>query len=167
MTLIDANNGAVIMKAAVLPEWVDYNGHMNYAFYVVAFDQATDVIFDYLDLGASYREKSSATLFVVETHVAYLRELKINEEFVVETVIGDADQKRLHLFQRLIHRERGVCATSEVLSLHVFSSGNGPKAAPFSTAHFEGIVRLMERQVGYPKELSRSIAIKRPVPARA
>ena len=30
----------------VLPEWIDYNGHMNVAYYTLAFDDALD---DFLD----------------------------------------------------------------------------------------------------------------------
>ena len=29
-------------SSRVRPEWIDYNGHMNVAYYVAAFDEATD-----------------------------------------------------------------------------------------------------------------------------
>ena len=44
-------------EGEVLPEWIDWNGHMNLAYYVVLFDRATDLLFDELGLGLDYRRK--------------------------------------------------------------------------------------------------------------
>ena len=44
-------------RLAVEPDWVDYNGHMNLAFYVLAFDRATDHFYDQLGIGIAYRER--------------------------------------------------------------------------------------------------------------
>ena len=33
-------------EGVVLPGWIDANGHMNLAYYVILFDQATDRMFD-------------------------------------------------------------------------------------------------------------------------
>ena len=33
-------------EGEVLPQWIDANGHMNLAYYVVLFDQATDALYD-------------------------------------------------------------------------------------------------------------------------
>ncbi len=39
----------------VASEWIDYNGHMNMAYYNVAFDQyGTDYLLDQLGLGLDY-----------------------------------------------------------------------------------------------------------------
>ena len=62
-------------REAVLPEWTDYNGHMNVAFYLLAFDHATDAFFDHLDLGHAYRKRTDCSLFTLEAHVSYAKEL--------------------------------------------------------------------------------------------
>ncbi len=59
----------------VRPEWIDYNGHMNVAYYVLAFDLATDSFFDFLGLDEAYRETSGNSTFAVEAHITYQREL--------------------------------------------------------------------------------------------
>ena len=44
--MIEPASGAPldIHRATVLPEWIDWNGHMNVGYYVVAFDKATDTL---------------------------------------------------------------------------------------------------------------------------
>ena len=34
--------GLVIDETAVIPEWIDYNGHMNVAYYIKAFEIGID-----------------------------------------------------------------------------------------------------------------------------
>ncbi len=148
------------MTGSVQPEWIDYNGHMNYAYFVVAFDRATDVLFDRIGIGTEYRAGTNRTLYVVETHVVYLKELKGGEVFSVETVIGDADGKRLHLYQRLLNEAHEVCATSEVLCLNVDQSGERPRAVRFEEKHSAAIQDMMARQSAHPKELGRSIRVR-------
>jgi acyl-CoA thioester hydrolase len=160
--MTNKDTGPIIMNGAVQPDWVDYNGHMNYAFYVVAFDRATDVLFEHLGLGAGYREECGHTIYVVETHVTYIQEMKEGEMFAVESVIADADDKRLHLYQRLLHSELGVCATSEVLCLNIDQKGHTPRAVEFGEVHRAAIQKLMAGQASCPREISRSILIRKP-----
>src|SRR5215469_14576417 len=80
-------------RAAVAPEWIDYNGHMNVAYYVLAFDRATDLLLDHLGLGEAYRRATNRSLFVLEAHVTYARELRAGDRFEIETRLIDADRK--------------------------------------------------------------------------
>lgn len=153
--------GPAILEGGVCSAWVDYNGHMNYAYYVVAFDRGTDVLFEMLDLGASYRQRSGRTLYVVETHVAYLLELKHGDSFKVDTILADADQKRLHLYQALSNAEGEVCATSEVLCLHVDSAAEAPRAAAFGDAQLLRVQETLLAHRDYPRKLSRAITIRK------
>jgi acyl-CoA thioester hydrolase len=40
----------------VIEDWIDYNGHLNMAFYNVIFDRAVDHFYDLLGVGAKYAE---------------------------------------------------------------------------------------------------------------
>src|SRR5438132_2423725 len=84
-------------EGEVLPEWIDYNGHMNLAYYTVLFDQATDLLFDELGLGLDYRRDRKLGTFVAETHNLYERELLVGARVRVATQIIAMDAKRLHL----------------------------------------------------------------------
>ena len=58
-----------IHQENVRSEWIDYNGHMNVAYYVLAFDLATDGLLDYLDIGESYIRETNNSYFILENHV--------------------------------------------------------------------------------------------------
>ena len=52
----------------VEPAWIDYNGHLNMAYYNVLFDRAVDEVFELLGCGADYVKKGFST-FTAEVHV--------------------------------------------------------------------------------------------------
>jgi acyl-CoA thioester hydrolase len=110
----------VLHEAAVLPEWIDYNGHMNLAYYVVVFDQATDVLYDRLGIWLPYREATGNSCFTVETHTIYEQEVKLGDRLRVQTRLLGADAKRLHYFHEMFHAELGYrAAVQELMALHV------------------------------------------------
>src|SRR5581483_7236170 len=101
-------------RDAVAAEWIDYNGHMNVAYYVLAFDRATDRLFDYLDIGETYRRATHHSIFALEAHVTYERELRQGEEFAITSRLIDADRKRLHLFHAMTRaQDNELSATME------------------------------------------------------
>jgi acyl-CoA thioester hydrolase len=107
-------------QGEVLPEWIDYNGHMNLAYYTVLFDQATDLLFDVLGLGLDYRRTTKMGTFVAETHNRYERELLVGARVRVATQIVAADDKRLYLAHEMFAIEGGHrTATQELMFLHV------------------------------------------------
>jgi acyl-CoA thioester hydrolase len=107
-------------QGEVLPEWIDYNEHMNLAYYTVLFDQATDLLFDVLGLGLDYRRTTKMGTFVAETHNRYERELLVGARVRVTTQIVAADDKRLYLAHEMFAQEGGHrTATQELMFLHV------------------------------------------------
>ncbi|MDJ0894194.1 MAG: thioesterase family protein [Alphaproteobacteria bacterium] len=117
-------------REAVRPDWIDYNGHMNVAYYVLAFDHGTDVLFDLLAMDEAYRARTNCSAFVVESHITYQRELREGDPIAVTTQLLGYDTKRLHFHHVMTHGEAGfVAATNELLVLHV--NYDGPRAAAF------------------------------------
>ena len=107
-------------QGEVLPEWIDYNGHMNLAYYTVLFDGSTDMLFDELGLGLDYRRDTRLGTFVAETHNLYERELLVGARVRVATQILACDDKRLHLGHEMFALDGGHrCATQELMFLHV------------------------------------------------
>jgi acyl-CoA thioester hydrolase len=104
----------------VRPEWIDYNGHMNVAYYVLVFDHATDALFDALGLGAAYRRAIEHTLFAVEQHILYEREVAQGTRLRVESRVFGVDGKRLHFGHEMFHAEEGWrAATIELMAVHI------------------------------------------------
>lgn len=147
----------------VPPEWVDYNGHMNVAFYVLAFDHATDALLDHLDLGAAYRQRENKSVFVVETHVNYLNEVLQGARLLFDTIVLDADAKRLHFCHemRIDGGDGGPVAVTELMSVHVDLESRGTAAFPETQA--ARLAALVEAQGQVPRSrfLGRRMGIKR------
>ncbi|CAN0471573.1 unnamed protein product, partial [Phaeothamnion confervicola] len=100
--------------------WIDYNGHLNMAYYNVLFDRAVDEAYELLGIGADYVAEHKRSLFTAEVHIRYLRELHAGDPVRVTFQLLGFDSKRLHYFEQLFHAEDGfVSATSENMSLHV------------------------------------------------
>jgi acyl-CoA thioester hydrolase len=104
----------------VRPEWIDSNGHMNLAYYVVVFDLATDALYTALDIGDAYREASGNSCFTAETHTLYEREVYLGDKLLVRTWLLGADKKRLHYFHEMFHAQSGErSAAQELMALHI------------------------------------------------
>jgi len=107
-------------EGEVLPEWIDANGHMNLAYYVVLFDYATDMLFEAIGIGREYKDTTNHGTFVAETHNLYERELLVGERVRVATQILAADTKRLHLAHEMFSLADGKrAATQELMYLHI------------------------------------------------
>lgn len=147
-------------EETVRPDWVDYNGHMNLAYYVLVFDHATDRLLDAIDLGEAYRQRTGASLFVVESHVVYAREVHAGDRLRVTTRVAGADAKRLHLFHEMHHAGGGfLAATNELMLVHVDMATRA--AAPMPEDAAARAAAAVEAHAGLPRprQLGRSIAL--------
>ncbi len=145
-------------RAEVLPEWIDQNGHMNVAYYVLAFDHATDVFFDYIGLDADYRYRTGGSTFAVESYVTYQREVMQGDPLRITTQLLAYDSKRLHFFHQMFHARDGyLAATSEWLNLHV--DLNVRRVSPMPEPIQEKLAAIWEQHktLAPPKEAGRSV----------
>lgn len=149
-------------RETVRPEWIDYNGHMNVAYYVLAFDHATETLFERLGIGEDYVRAKKCSLFVVDMHVTYEQELVAGDRVRFETQILGHDRRRLHLFHRMIRDADGVlAATTEVLTVHVDMDLR--RAAPFPDDVRARIATLADAHacLPQPSQAGRTIALGR------
>ncbi|MFI7244735.1 thioesterase family protein [Streptomyces qinglanensis] len=114
-----------LFEQTVRPEWIDYNGHMSEAFYVLVFGHATDAMMDEVGLGPAYREDTGCSLYTVEAHVRYLDEVAEGAPLTVRTRVLGAAGKKLRFAHEMSVGERPV-ATSELFALHVGAEGSTP-----------------------------------------
>lgn len=109
-----------LWREPVRAEWIDYNGHMNVAYYTLVFDHGVDAFFDYIGLGQSYRETTTGTTMAVESHLTYRRELVEGAVARCTTQLIGFDEKRIHHYHEMYHAEEGfLAATAEFMTLHV------------------------------------------------
>ena len=111
-------------------QWIDYNGHLNMAYYNVLFDRAVDEAYELIGIGLEYLKTHKHSTFTAEAHVRYLREIHEGDPVRVTFHLLDFDAKRIHYFEQLFHAEGGwLSATSENMTLHVDMTAK--KVAPF------------------------------------
>ena len=120
-----------LYRPAIQPDWIDYNGHLRDAFYGLIFSHAIDDLMDHLGIDAAYRESTRNTLYSLEMHTYFLREIKQSDAIHVHSAIIGADKKRLHVATALYcERFPEAAATAEFMLLHVHQ-GDAVKSAPF------------------------------------
>lgn len=111
--------------------WVDFNGHMRDAFYVLLISFANDQTMDELGMGPRYLSETGHTLYNVDTRIRYLKEAHQGDRLVVRMRLIDADAKRLHLHSLIVREgDEAALAVNESVLLHVDQAG-GPRAEAF------------------------------------
>jgi carnitine 3-dehydrogenase len=150
-----------LFKSEVLSAWLDYNGHMTDAAYLLAFGDGLDAFFRYIGDDEAYRATGN-TFFTAETHVNYYREMKVGEPFWIETQVVGCDEKRMHLFHRMYHgKTKDLVATNEIMQLHVNQKAG--KVVPMRSDLYGALaaVHKAHRKLRKPKELGSIMQVKR------
>ena len=141
--------------------WIDYNGHLNMAYYNVLFDRCADEAFALMGMGPDYAASRRLTVYTAEVHVCYVRELHLGDRVQGTFQLIDHDEKRLRGYQELRHVDGWLAATSEALTLHI--DMGGPKVAPFPHDIKERVeaMAVAHRDLPMPERAGRSIGIRR------
>ncbi|MEU6390452.1 thioesterase family protein [Streptomyces sp. NPDC046939] len=151
-----------LLHRTVHPEWIDYNGHMSEAFYVLAFGHATDALMIEAGLHSAYRESTGCSLYTVESHLRFLRDVPEGAHLALRTrVLGAAARKARFTHEMyVVQNASGTpapdaepVATTELLALHVDQRAS--RATEFPPAIRERFVELTEPA---PEWAGRSIA---------
>jgi acyl-CoA thioester hydrolase len=102
------------------PAWIDYNGHVTDACYGLAFDGSTMALLDLLGVGPAYLRRTGHTVFTVECHLRFLRQVHVQDELRFTSLLLGYDAKRLHAHHTLTAGDGDEpAATCELLFLHV------------------------------------------------
>jgi len=135
----------------VPPEWIDYNGHMNVAYYTMAFDNAADEILDdYLGIGETLARDGRLGPMALQTQIHYLDELVEGTPFACDFQLLDADPKRIHFFMTMVNLQTGsAAATYESLTMNVDLEAR--RSAPYPDWAQQRIERMRARHAGLPR----------------
>ncbi|XBQ10802.1 MAG: thioesterase family protein [Salinarimonas sp.] len=148
--------------------WIDYNGHMNLAYYHVLFDRTLDEAFGLAGLGPDYVAEKKASFFAAEAHVLYRRELKAGDAVRVTLQLLDTDEKRFHVYMEARHASEGwTAATCEMLSLHVDLTTKRVTPFPEEIRGNLEVMRSAHARLPRPDAVGRVIAIPSAEPQRA
>jgi len=140
--------------------WIDYNGHLNMAYYNVLFDRAVDEAYELIGIGADYVARRKHSFFTAEVHLRYLRELHAGDSVRVTFQLIDFDRKRLHTFEQRFHADAGwVAATSENMSLHVDMAAKKSAAFPAEVTRRLAEMKASHARLPRPEAAVRRIAM--------
>jgi len=136
------SSGLPVYRTSVAPEWIDYNGHLRDAYYSVIVSSACDAFMDRVGLDAAYRKRTGCTLYTLEMHIHFLREVKQTDVIDVSVRVLGTDHKRIHAaFDMTCERFPELAATAEFMLLHVHQ-GHEPKAQAFPPEVMEVLARV-------------------------
>ena len=109
-----------ISDQTIKKEWIDYNNHMNMAYYVLVFDDIWEIILKKFQMGENSAKSNNMSTMVVETHTTYNSEVKLGDEVEINLTFFDHDKKRLHFKMEMIEKSsKKLSATLEMLSLYI------------------------------------------------
>ncbi len=159
MSIKNIDAPLALLTDTVHPEWLDYNQHMSEGYYGVAFCHVTDAFMDFIGLHAEYRSQTQCTIYTVETHINYLRELKVGNQLHFTTQLLGFDQKRMLVFHEMYHTEQGyLAATMEAMLLHV---NHEPRVVVMPTEIMVNVEAVFKAHVTLPRppQAGRSISM--------
>ena len=142
------DHGLVIDMTIVVPAWIDYNGHMNVAYYIKAFEIGIDSYKAVVGMTLDYIERTGRSTVALESHITYQQEAHLGEHLRIETRILDCDGKRVHVSQE-IYRDTTLLATQETLAIGF--DARARRSNPFEPAIAENYRRLVEAQAALPR----------------
>ena len=147
----------------VLGEWIDYNGHMNVAYYTLAFDKALDFFFeDVLNIGPSFVEKNKEGPFALKASYNYFSELLESESFFVDISILDFDSKRVHVFGEMRKdTSLELSAVFETVLMNMDLSARKVKQYPDRVLEMFKLFKGSLNQDKIPLEIGKKITLKK------
>ncbi|MBO9477445.1 thioesterase family protein [Shimia sp. R11_0] len=150
---------------AVEAQWLDYNGHLNMAFYNVLFDRGVDQAYAPLGLGPEYRDRTGHTTFSAEFHVCYIRELHLGDQVRASFQLLDHGPKSFHFYQELRHVDGWLAATGEGIGLHIDQSGPRVAAMPAEIQAQFNIMAQAHSGLPRPERVGRPMGLRKPLDA--
>ena len=140
----------VTYRTAVQAGWVDYNGHLRDAYYLLICSFASDGLMEHIGLDEAGRARSGHTLYTLECHLNFLAEVKLGVEVQVRTQLLGHDRKRLHIHHLIERCDDGqVVAESEQMLMNIDTATG--RSAAFAVQVAERIQALAMAQVEVPR----------------
>jgi acyl-CoA thioester hydrolase len=158
--MTEADGRLCLHRERVRAEWLDYNDHLNVAYFMLVFDHASEALMEHLGLDETSARERASSWVVLEAHLGFARELRGGDPLRVTTQVLGANHKRLHLMHFLYQDAAGyLAATCELMLMHVDLARR--RSAPFPVAVSECVQALAATHASlpYPPQAGRRIAL--------
>ena len=153
----------VIYSTAIKPEWLDYNNHMNVAYYVLVFDLAGEALASSLGLGEEVAKKTGISWMVLESHITHDQEVALGQEVDVGMQLVDHDHKRMHLYFEMYLKGSNSYLASTLEQMVMCVDLNERRSASFPDEVMANIKSLAQQQsrLARPVNIGRKIGIRK------
>jgi acyl-CoA thioester hydrolase len=152
-----------IYSTEIKLEWLDYNNHMNVAYYVLVFDLAFEELLLSLGLGEEGAKATGISTMALESHITYDQEVSLGQDVEIRMQLVDNDHKRMHLYLEMhVKGNRGYLAsTLEQISMCVDLKKR--KSVSFPSEVMAKIKTLSQQQshLERPDNIGRKIGIRK------
>ena len=153
----------ILPEKKVIKDWIDYNGHMNVAFYTLAFDKSLDVFLEeILGIGETHALRNKQGPFVLQAHYYYLNEMSLDEKFNIRLLVVDCDEKRMHLCLDMFSQKKNkVIAVAEKVLINV--DLNIRKIEHYPSWAYKRLLKLKDthKNAQFPNVLGKQITLKK------
>lgn len=152
-----------IYSTEIKPQWLDYNMHMNVAYYILVFDLAFEKLLVSLGLGEESAKTTGISTMALESHITYDQEVSLGQEVEVRMQLLDHDHKRLHLYFELYVKGSGGYRASTLEQISMCVDLNERKSTVFPEEVMAKIKTLSQQQAHLerPGNIGRVIAIRK------
>lgn len=85
------NTGLCEYRVTVGRDWLDYNEHMNVAYYLKAFDDAGEGLTVVIGMGADYTRRTNNSWVALESHITFQedeRSLSLGDQIGVMPLVA-------------------------------------------------------------------------------
>ena len=103
----------------VKEDWIDYNGHMNMAYYVQCFEESSDFLLEHMDLGYRYAIEEQKGVFVIKCEINYRKEINLHENFIISLEELVCKGKKLIVGLKMFNENNETIADYKILNLNV------------------------------------------------
>lgn len=153
-------SGLHLCEMTVPREWLDYNDHMNVAYYTLAFDNAGEELLKVAGMGHDYTQATQNSWMVLEGHITYQNEARLGDLLLIKSRVLDCSAKAAHLYQEM-YRGETLLSTQEQLMLHVSLATR--RTTAFEPAVLAALQAMQAAQQDLPRPewIGRRIGIRR------
>jgi acyl-CoA thioester hydrolase len=153
----------VIYSTEIKSEWLDYNNHMNVAYYVLVFDLALEKLLLSLGLGEEAAKATRISTMALESHITYDQEVSLGQDVEVQVQLVDHDHKRMHLYLEMYVKGSSGYLASTLEQVSMCVDLNERKSTSFPDEVMTKIKTLAQQQshLGRPENIGRKIGIRK------
>ena len=108
-----------VSQGTVKEDWIDYNGHMNMAYYVQCFEESSDFLLEHMDLGYRYAIEEQKGVFVIKCEINYRKEINLYENFIISLEELICKGKKLIVGLKMLNENNEMIADYKILNLNV------------------------------------------------